>query len=482
MVSAHVRLSQSSIYRENYILQGSVLWCRFCNIKVDHEIKSIIDKHLQTLKHENNKKNANNSNHLIQRTIPSLTGNTLNEREKINIEVVEAFTFADIPLEKIEKLKPFLMKYCKNDRCGRHAVNLLFSFDNQTKLARTEFLSIVNASSISQFVMDTLHFYKIPYKNIIFFISDNASYMKLAYSHLSPFLPRMKHNCCLAHILNLIGKTWVDFKKFELVDRLVANFKTIFVYNSQRKIRWKEHLSRNNIESPTLAPLPVKTRWNSWFSFLHWIKPLYPHVITFINAEYSINHDSKAIQYLNTFCQHQNHILYVRIFICFITYNCGRLVNDLEFFKIRNKAIAPFVYSRIVSLQAFLSSGRSTPPISNELDQILAEANCDEESFAMIFSQAFSLAYEKCEKHLSHHPALSLFRAIQCFDPRFIQSNIAHHNMTDYGIIEVLHSPTDNLIQEWAIYCGLNESVEELIDLDVYWRGGNVNYDLLDSE
>ncbi|PKY36079.1 hypothetical protein RhiirB3_457953, partial [Rhizophagus irregularis] len=114
MVSAHVRLSQSSIYRENYILQGSVLWCRFCNIKVDHEIKSIIDKHLQTLKHENNKKNANNSNYLIQRTIPSLTGNTLNEREKINIEVVEAFTFADIPLEKIEKLKPFLMKYCKN--------------------------------------------------------------------------------------------------------------------------------------------------------------------------------------------------------------------------------------------------------------------------------------------------------------------------------------------------------------------------------
>jgi len=172
--------------------------------------------------------------------------------------------------------------------------------------------------------MDTLHFYKIPYKNIIFFISDNASYMKLAYSHLSPFLPRMKHNCCLAHILNLIGETWVDFKKFELVERLVSSFKAIFVYNSQRKIRWKEHLSRNNIESPTLAPLPVKTRWNSWFSFLHWIKPLYPHVITFINAEYSINHDSKAIQYLNTFCQHQNHILYVRIFICFITYNCGR--------------------------------------------------------------------------------------------------------------------------------------------------------------
>jgi len=74
-------------------------------------------------------------------------------------------------------------------------------------LARTEFLSNTNASFISQFVMNTLHFYKIPYQNIILFISDNASYMKLAYSHLSPFLPKMKHNCCLAHILNLIEET-----------------------------------------------------------------------------------------------------------------------------------------------------------------------------------------------------------------------------------------------------------------------------------
>ena len=38
------------------------------------------------------------------------------------------------------------------DRCGRHAVNILFSFDNKTKLAKTDFLPNVNASTISQFV------------------------------------------------------------------------------------------------------------------------------------------------------------------------------------------------------------------------------------------------------------------------------------------------------------------------------------------
>jgi len=147
------------------------------------------------------------------------------------------------------------------------------------------------------------------------------------------------------------------------------------------------------------------------------------------------------------------------------------LINDLEFFKIRNKAIAPFVYSRLISLQAFLSSGRRTPPISNEINQILVEANYDEESFATLFSQAFTLAYEKCEKHISHHPALLLFKAIQCFDPRFIQSNAINHNMSNYRLIEEFRSPTDILIQEWAIYCGLNELAEELIDLDVYWQG-----------
>ena len=146
------------------------------------------------------------------------------------------------------------------------------------------------------------------------------------------------------------------------------------------------------------------------------------------------------------------------------------MVNDLEFFKIRNKAIAPFVYSRIVSLQAFLSSGRRNPPISNEIEQTLEETNYEKGQFISLFSKAFASAYEKCEKHISQHPALPLFKAIQCFDPRFIQSNITNHRMVDYRIIEEFQSPTDILIQEWAIYCGLNESAEELIDLDKYWQ------------
>ena len=137
----------------------------------------------------------------------------------------------------------------------------------------------------------------------------------------------------------------------------------------------------------------------------------------------------------------------------------------------RNKAIAPFVYSRTTALQAFLSSGKRNPPISNEILQTLSEVNQNIEAFIPLFSKAFTLAYEKCEKHITRHPALSLFKAIQCFDPRFIQSNTANHNMENYGIIKEFQFSSDTLIQEWAIYCGFNESIDEFKDLDRYWRG-----------
>ncbi|EXX63311.1 hypothetical protein RirG_153430 [Rhizophagus irregularis DAOM 197198w] len=43
--------------------------------------------------------------------------------------------------------------------------------------------------------------------------------------------------------------------------------------------------------------------------------------------------------------------------------------------------------------------------------------------------------------------------------------------MENYRIIKEFYLPTDTLIQEWVIYCGLNESIEEFDDLDLYWRG-----------
>ncbi|RIA81805.1 hypothetical protein C1645_836371 [Glomus cerebriforme] len=79
--------------------------------RVKYKRKDTIDKHLHTVKHLKNK--ITDINSPIQRTLLSFE-NTINERERVNTDVVATFTTADISLEKIEKLKPFLLKYCKN--------------------------------------------------------------------------------------------------------------------------------------------------------------------------------------------------------------------------------------------------------------------------------------------------------------------------------------------------------------------------------
>jgi uncharacterized coiled-coil DUF342 family protein len=54
-----------------------------------------------------------NGTESLQTTIPAIQ-KIRSEKSEINLQIVEIFTKADIPLEKIDKLKPFFQKYCRN--------------------------------------------------------------------------------------------------------------------------------------------------------------------------------------------------------------------------------------------------------------------------------------------------------------------------------------------------------------------------------
>jgi len=101
--------------------------------------------------------------------------------------------------------------------------------------------------------------------------------MVKTFKNLSPIMPQMKHNNCLAHIMNLVGECWIDFSFFRLLDKITLNIKSSFIHSSARKRRWISYLSTNAINNPTLPPffeipiensnsnitifpLPVKTR------------------------------------------------------------------------------------------------------------------------------------------------------------------------------------------------------------------------------
>jgi len=95
------------------------------------------------------------------------------------------------------------------------------------------------------------------------------------------------------------------------------------------------------------------------------------------------------------------HIIVIGKLNLFYLLNSFRFISDLEFFKIRNKVIIPFVYLRLVNLQTFLSVGKTNPLISSEINQIFIKNNYNIKSFILLFSKAFMLAYEKCKKYIS---------------------------------------------------------------------------------
>ncbi len=144
---------------------------------------------------------------------------------------------------------------------------------------------------------------------------------------------------------------------------------------------------------------------------------------------------------------------------------------DLEFFKISNLAIAPFVTSRIEQTRAFLQNRTNNPPYSVEMTQLLSHNNQNYEYLTPIFSEAFRVALTKFEKHINSHSALPLFNAIQCFNPQFIQSFQNRHSLANYNLILEFQNPSNTLITEWSIYCGLVEIFEEGdLDLNQYWQ------------
>ncbi|GBB93734.1 hypothetical protein RclHR1_22210003 [Rhizophagus clarus] len=180
--------------------------------------------------------------------------------------------------------------------------------------------------------------------------------------------------------MNLVGECWMDYSYFKLLDNITSNIKSSFVHSSARKRRWISYLSTSAIRNPTLPPffeipeeldnsspnitlppLPVKTRWCSWFRFVFWLSNYIPYIVSFFIEEERLDNSSKAICDLGRTFQDFQLVFNFEIMVLFIKCNANRFVSDLEFFKIRNKPLAAFVANRVNQTQATLEYGANDP-------------------------------------------------------------------------------------------------------------------------
>ena len=74
----------------------------------------------------------------------------------------------------------------------------------------------------------------------------------------------------------------------------------------------------------TLPPLPVKTRWCSWFRFVFWLSDYIPYIVSFFIEEEKLDDSSKAIRDLGKTFQNLQLVLNFEIMVLFIKCNANR--------------------------------------------------------------------------------------------------------------------------------------------------------------
>ncbi|CAG8834478.1 19395_t:CDS:2, partial [Cetraspora pellucida] len=112
MITPNDRVNENEEYKKNFYVAGENLFCIFCKCILNYKNKFLLDQHLKTNKHRTNEYKPKEN--LQETTSQNVSNICQEEREMINVDLVYALTQANIPLEKIDKLKPFLLKYCKN--------------------------------------------------------------------------------------------------------------------------------------------------------------------------------------------------------------------------------------------------------------------------------------------------------------------------------------------------------------------------------
>ena len=116
------------------------------------------------------------------------------------------------------------------------------------------------------------------------------------------------------------------------------------------------------------------------------------------------------------------------------------------------------------------------------MENLIIQLQFDTDELYTIFQAAFEAAYIKFAAHIPNHPAHQLFNACQIFNPKFIHNgDVLRRNIRQYNAIKEFDNPSDELLQEWGIYCGLNDECLNDMALDQYWKNKATQFPILSN-
>ncbi|XP_036001540.1 uncharacterized protein LOC118565359 [Fundulus heteroclitus] len=278
---------------------------------------------------------------------------------------------ADIPLEKMTKLRPFLKKHCKQggalpenvsslrqlhlprvfeqhissvlkkirgkkysvvvdkttDARDCSVLNIVIGVENQYFLVDVVFMDRCNYSTVSQAILASLHSNDLDLNDAWAVVTDNAAYCLKAYREvLNEVMPNSVHVTCLCHIINLVGETWQHYKYFSDATSLVTWMRSVFFKKPARKRRWVAFLINKEAVQAKVPPEAVCTRWNSWFEA---VKYHAEHVHLY--RQFFLSEESTAMAVKNILSQLETEekMQTFTLKLTFISEACSKLMTAL---------------------------------------------------------------------------------------------------------------------------------------------------------
>ncbi|KAI7790722.1 hypothetical protein IRJ41_005008 [Triplophysa rosa] len=271
-------------YPNDFYESGQQLFCKFCQHSIDWTRKTTCDDHLKSKTHMRNKEKLKGKNLSLQCTIASTVASSDARREFVE-DFVAVCAEADIPYEKMKKLRPFLIKHCKqggslpqnesslrqthlprvfeqhmeavlNKISGKKMwvdettdirdcsiLNIVIGVEGHYFLTDVIFMESCNYTTFSQAIRGSLHRNNLDLNDVWALVTDNASYCLKAFKEvLKGVMPNSVHVTCLCHVINLVGETWRHYKYFTEVALLVTWMRSVFFKKPARKRRWVSFL------------------------------------------------------------------------------------------------------------------------------------------------------------------------------------------------------------------------------------------------
>lgn len=221
------------------------------------------------------------------------------------------------------------------DAGGRCVFNVLFKVLDSSStldsviLAASVVLDAANGQNCANAILDTLQRYNVSYEDVVGIMSDSARYMTTCFNTLNGLMDPLIQIQCWAHKLNLVGSIWAE--NMEILNTAVTRIKNAFLNTRKRKNHYLEFLRSkygDDSDMVTLFPMPVQTRWNSWFKSVSYISKHIDDLVEFFN---SCNDGNMGIEYFKD-CS-TSDILEIKIQATFVGLTCSALVDLLIFLE-----------------------------------------------------------------------------------------------------------------------------------------------------